>query len=61
VKIQSLLNGGVAEVSDEYGKRLVAGPHWAVVAGAKAEPAVKRRRSRAVKKEAPVEEPESEE
>jgi len=60
MKIQSLLNGGVAEVSDEYGKRLVAGPHWAV-AGAKAEPAVKRRRSRAVKEEAPVEEPESEE
>lgn len=59
MKIQSLLNGGVAEVSDEYGKRLVDGPHWAV-AGAKAEPAVKRRRSRAVKEEAP-EEPESEE
>lgn len=57
MKVKFLLSGGVAEVSDEYGARLLAGPHWV-----SAEEPEKKKATRGRKpKAAPVEEPISEE
>jgi len=46
MKIQSLLNGGFAEVEDVAAQRLVADGHWVVVGEVKAAPAVRKRTKR---------------
>ena len=46
MKIQSLLNGGFAEVEDAAAQRLVADGHWVVAGEVKAEPAVRKRTPR---------------
>lgn len=57
MKIRSVLNGGVAEVDDEFGKQLIEAGSWEADE-AKAAPV---RKPRAPRKPAPVEEPKSEE
>lgn len=57
MKIRSTLNGGSAEVDDVYGRLLIAAGGWVVDGEEPAAP--KTRRTRA--KNAPAEEPSSEE
>jgi hypothetical protein len=57
--VQYVLNGGVAEVDDEFGAELVASGSW-VVNGEAVKPARKPRAARA-ETPAPVEEPQPEE
>lgn len=46
MKIQSLLNGGFAEVEDAAAQRLVADGHWVVAGEVKPAPAVRKRSPR---------------
>ena len=60
MKVRSAAHGGLAEVSDEYGARLIESGLWrAVEEGHKAP--VRKARSPRAKKVAPVEEPQPEE
>lgn len=55
MKIRNKLNGGIAEVGDEFGKALIDSGHWVAATAAPAAPARKTRAPRAKAAEAEAE------